>query len=88
MSKYDPLWGAVVIRRAVAGDRPALRALAEVDSARPLTDPVLIGELRGEAVAALDLSDGTVIADPFVPTAEVVELLRLRARQVDPVVTE
>jgi hypothetical protein len=79
----EPLWGPLVIRRAVAGDQPALRNLAALDSARPLSDPVLIGELRGEPVAALDLSDGTVVADPFVASAEVVELLRLRATQVD-----
>jgi hypothetical protein len=83
LKHQDPLWGPLVIRRAVAGDQPALRNLAALDSARPLRDRVLIGELRGEPVAALDLSDGTVVADPFVATAEVVELLRLRATQVD-----
>ncbi|HLY48270.1 MAG TPA: hypothetical protein VKR21_03670 [Solirubrobacteraceae bacterium] len=83
LKHQDPLWGPLVIRRAVAGDQPALRNLAALDSARPLRDPVLIGELRGEPVAALELRDGTVVADPFVATAEIVELLRLRARQVE-----
>ncbi len=85
-STQDPIWGAVVIRRAVAGDSAALQALAALDSSLPLTNPVLIGELRGEPVAALDLCDGTVVADPFVATAPIVELLRLRARQVSPVI--
>ena len=33
-------------------------------------------------VAALSLRDGRVVADPFTPTAELVELMRLRARQI------
>ena len=84
LSTQDPTWGPVVIRRAVAADKAALEALAALDSSEPLTNPVLIGELRGEPVAALDLCDGTVVADPFVATASVVELLQLRARQVSP----
>ena len=34
-------------------------------------------------MAALSLADGRVIADPFTSTGELVELLRLRARQMD-----
>jgi hypothetical protein len=42
----------------------------------------MLAEVDGVVRAALDLSDGSVAADPFVRTAEVLELLRLRARRL------
>lgn len=80
----EAFWGSVVIRLATAGDRPALRGLAELDSARPPAEPALIGELHGRPVAAISLADGQAIADPFVATSEILELLSLRARQLKP----
>ena len=72
----------IVIRRARAADAPILTRLAALDS-RPVPGAdSLIAELDGVAVAALDLADGAVVADPFAPTADVVELLRLRASRV------
>jgi hypothetical protein len=44
--------------------------------------PVLVGARCQRVVAALSLRDGAVIADPFVPTADIVALQRLRARQL------
>ena len=44
--------------------------------------PRLIGELGGRIVAALEVCSGRAIADPFVATTGVVELLGLRAAQV------
>jgi hypothetical protein len=78
-SPLDPLWGPVVIRIATAGDRRALEQLAELDSATTPIGATLIGELRGRPVAALSLVDGKAIADPFVATSDIQELLRLRA---------
>jgi len=72
--------GAIVIRRATDADSFALADLATLDSREPLTGPALIAEVDGVVVAALDLHDGSVAADPFAPTAELVELLRLHAR--------
>jgi hypothetical protein len=72
--------GAIVIRHASDADTRALADLAILDSREPLTGPALIAEIDGVARAALDLHDGSVAADPFVPTAELVELLRLHAR--------
>ncbi len=43
---------------------------------------MLLGVVMQRPIAALSLRDGSVIADPFSPTAELVELLRLRARQL------
>ena len=69
----------IVIRRAGAADVRVLARLAALDSAAiPGTDS-LIAERDGVAVAALDLTDGRVVADPFERTADVVELLRVRA---------
>jgi len=72
--------GAIVIRHTTAADRQALTELAILDSREPLTGAALIAEVDGVARAALDLHDGSVAADPFAPTAELVELLRLHAR--------
>ena len=71
---------AIVIRHASDADSVALLDLAMLDDRAPLTGPVLIAELDGVTRAALDLHDGSIAADPFVRTAELVELLRLRAR--------
>ena len=70
---------AIVIRRATERDIRALADLATLDSREPLTGPVLVAEVDGGLRAALDLHDDSVAADPFAPTAELVELLRVHA---------
>jgi hypothetical protein len=78
-------WGAaaaVTVRAAGPGDAGALERLAALDE-RPLPQaPLLIGEVGCLALAALSLADNSVVADPFVPTREVVAVLKLRARQL------
>lgn len=69
----------MVLRADRPTDEAALRRLAALDSARPLRGRALVAEVAGRPVAALDLSDGRVVADPFEHTANVVELLRNRA---------
>ena len=69
----------IVIRRATDSDAPALDTLAQLDSARTLSGDVLIAEVDGAARAAIRVADGTVTADPFVPTQDVVAMLELRA---------
>lgn len=74
---------AVLIRHAAAADEPAIARLAALDERPELPDGErLIGELGGRIVAALDVRSGRAVADPFVPTTGVVELLGLRAAQV------
>lgn len=68
-----------VIRQATAEDQRSLQRLAELDGRRPLSGPTLIGEIRGIPAAALSLSDGRTIADPFQPTAVLSQVLRMRA---------
>ena len=72
----------VLIRRSRPGDGPALARLAALDSSHELEGPALIAEVEGETLAALSLSDRTAVADPFSPTADLLDLLRLRAAQL------
>jgi hypothetical protein len=68
-----------VLRLATEADAEALRRLAELDSQAPLQGSILIGELHGEPVAALSLTDDRAIADPFRPTAHLLATMRVRA---------
>jgi hypothetical protein len=69
----------ITIRPGYADDHRALHRLAALDSAPVPVEPLLVAELDGELSAALSLHDGTSIADPFRPTAEIVALLRAHA---------
>jgi hypothetical protein len=73
---------SIVIRHSLDEDVRTLAGLAILDSRPELHGPALLAEVDGVARAALDLSDGSVAADPFAPTTELVELLRLRARAI------
>lgn len=73
---------ALTMRFGAACDDRALKDLADLDSARVPTAPLLVAELAGRVVAALSLADGSAIADPFTPTAEILVLLRVRATQL------
>jgi len=72
----------VLIRRASAADEPSIARLAALDERELPRGERLIGELEGRIVAALEVCSGRAIADPFVPTSGIVELLGLRAAQV------
>jgi len=72
-----------IIRHATPGDDQALRDIAALDSQRLLAAPVLIGEVDGRPAAAISLVDGRVIADPFIHTATLTQVLPIRARAID-----
>jgi hypothetical protein len=72
----------IAIRRARDSDMALLHDLAEVDSAAPLEGPALVAVVEGRICAALALDGKRVVADPFLPTAPAVELLRLRVAQL------
>jgi hypothetical protein len=74
----------IMIRPAYADDHSALHRLAAVDSAHVPAQPLLLAEVDDQLRAALSLVDGSVIADPFFPTRDVVELLRTHAAAVGP----
>lgn len=72
----------VTIRPAFPDDAHALARLAALDSQRLPSGPLLLAEIDGEPWAALALETGRVVADPFRPTAALVDLLRGRAAQL------
>lgn len=67
----------VTIRNADATDAHAIRRLAELDSGRVPAEPMMVAEVGGEVRAAVSVSSGEVIADPFHPTKEVVEMIKI-----------
>jgi hypothetical protein len=75
----NTLRSQITFRPGYADDHLALVRLAALDSAVIPAEPLLVAEMDGEMSAALSLRDGTSIADPFRPTADVVALLRAHA---------
>lgn len=72
----------VIIRRAGDSDGASLRRLSELDGGPCPGGDVLLAEVDGEARVALGLGDSRVVADPFSPTEDLVELLRTRAERL------
>ena len=62
------------------GTPTALTRLAQLDGAPRPAGAMLVAELDGEIVAAVPFDGGRAIADPFRPTAALVELLHARTR--------
>ena len=75
MTSTEPL----TLRVARPDDAPAVRRLAQLDSSRPPSGRVLLAVVGSEPVAALAVDSGSVVADPFRPTADVVAVLRQAA---------
>lgn len=73
----------IVIRRARRSDDRALAQLADLADRLAPPEPLLLAEADGKLVAAVSTSTGAVVSDPFVASADVVALLRLRATQLD-----
>jgi hypothetical protein len=74
----------LTIRSATAADAAALAHLAALDSRSIPAAPQLVASDGEQLIAAISARDGAAIADPFVRSADAVELLRRRARQVGP----
>lgn len=66
----------VTIRPAYPNDARALSRLAQLDSAPTPTEPLIVAEVDGALRVAVSMADGAVIADPFVPTAQIVHLVQ------------
>ena len=73
---------AVTMRLAGPADDAALVRLAAIDSGIGPAGDVLVAEIAGRLIAAVPVGGGAAIADPFVPTAHLVALLRERAGQI------
>jgi hypothetical protein len=72
----------VTVRLARPADGSGLARLAALDSATPPEGPALIAEADSRLIAAVPLGPGRPIADPFEPTAELLDLLELRRAQL------
>jgi hypothetical protein len=70
---------AITIRHSTRWDRAALRRLAELDGRPAPAGEALLALVGGELRAAVPLAGGEALADPFHRTAELVDLLRVRA---------
>jgi hypothetical protein len=70
----------VLIRHAGPDDAGAVARLAALDSAPTPAGALIVAEVHGELRAALRVDDRAVIADPFAPTAGLVELLETWAQ--------
>jgi hypothetical protein len=70
------------MRLAEPADERSLARLAALDGRRLPAGRLVVGEMGGAIQAAVPLAGGDAIANPFVPTAELVKLLELRAAQL------
>jgi hypothetical protein len=77
-----PVDVAITIRVASESDGAALARLQQLDGHVLPAGPRLLAEAGGQIVAAAELRSGSTVSDPFAPSAGVVSLLQLRARQV------
>ena len=68
------------IRLALEDDLAAVARVAGRDTGQPPAWPILVAEVGADIRAAISLTDGEVVADPFHRTSELVEMLRIRAR--------
>jgi hypothetical protein len=69
------------IRTARESDLDAVARVAGRDTHEPPAWPVLVAEVGRDIRAAISLTDGEVVADPFHRTDELVAMLRIRARE-------
>src|SRR4051812_49965458 len=72
----------VTIRWALPSDLSALERVAALDSKRLPAGPLLVAAVDGQIWAALSTLDDGAIADPFVPSGDLVGLLHTRAGQL------
>ena len=74
--------GEITIGPATGDDRHELERLAELDSTTLPAGPMLVAKVGDEFTAAYSVTERRAIANPFRRTAELVELLRVHARQL------
>jgi hypothetical protein len=72
----------VTIRWATPADALQVKTVAELDEAAVPPAPLLLAFVGDELWVAMSLGTGQVVCDPFRPSAELVELVRERGRQL------
>ncbi len=71
----------ITIIHSTEDNSQELWRLAALDDRRAPTGPALLAYVGGELRAAVGIVDGRAVADPFHPTAEIVEILEFQARK-------
>jgi hypothetical protein len=72
----------VVLRLCCVSDDGPLERLAQLQGRPAPRGRHVVAEVGGSVVAALPLAGGAPLADPFRPTAHLLPLLELRAKQI------
>jgi hypothetical protein len=80
--KWSNISSGVCIRWATPEDLEALETVAVLDGKPLPAGPMLVAIVESRIWAALSTIDGHHVADPFVPSGELVGLLRTRASQL------
>ncbi len=75
---------SVVLRLATTADDPGLRRLAQLDSRTVPGGQLLVAEVNGDLRAAYSALEHAAIADPFQPSAHLIELLEAHAWRRSP----
>jgi hypothetical protein len=73
---------SLTIRKAGTVDEESLIRLAGLDSKHVPPGTFLIAEVDGEDRAAVAIESGEVLADPFHHTADIAEMLQVRASRL------
>jgi hypothetical protein len=71
------------IRRRTERDAEAIERLAQLEGVGTPDGDLLVAEVDGAVWAAVELGCGAVIADPFRPSGDVAELLRVRFERLN-----
>jgi hypothetical protein len=71
----------ITIRGSTGTDQATVKELAELDGRPAPVGATLLAEVDGKLWAAVGIDDGAAVADPFMPAADVVWLLQIRAEQ-------
>jgi hypothetical protein len=72
----------ITIRPTRPTDMDEVRRVAQRDTRAVPEGELLVAIAQGEIRAAISLTNGEVVADPFHPTEELVRMLRLRREQM------
>jgi hypothetical protein len=75
----------ITLRVSDPADEREIARLAELSERAAASGRYLVADVDGQVWAALPLSGGEPIGDPFLPTLEVKQLLSVRAGQLDTV---
>lgn len=69
----------ILIRSARSDDLGEITRVTGRDTGTLPAEPLLVAEVDGNIRAAVSMTDGEVVADPFHRTAELVAMLKIRA---------